>query len=84
MKRSMPSKNLRRTVLKSSEKVRKIESWLNNISFRPEKSNIERVLNTALNHGKAIDKDVEAQMTVESECEVLASESIVIAFGELV
>jgi len=71
-------------LLETSKKARQIQSQLQDVSFQPESLPIEHVIDKTLSHGKSIDEDVEITTDIDSTLSVVSSESIIIAFNELV
>lgn len=71
-------------LLETSQKARQIQSQLQDVSFQPESLHVEHVIDKAISHGQSINEDVEIITDIDSSHTVLASESITVAFNELV
>ncbi|WP_276255727.1 PAS domain S-box protein [Halomontanus rarus] len=70
-------------LLESSEKARQIESRLESASFKPERLDLEQLVEKALAHGREVDGNAEIRSNVDRDCCVLAPESVSVALQEL-
>ncbi|MFP9060419.1 PAS domain S-box protein [Natrialbaceae archaeon A-chndr2] len=70
-------------LLELSEQAHRIESLLASASFEPQTLSLESILDGELETVRGTDRDLDIELSVDPTCDILAPETIAVAFKEL-
>ncbi|MCU4752785.1 PAS domain S-box protein [Halobacteria archaeon AArc-curdl1] len=70
-------------LLELSEQANRIESLLASASFEPQTLSLESILDGELDAVRGTNRAVDIELSVETTCDIIAPETIAVAFGEL-